>query len=156
MVNSVSNFSELTVLDIGPLLCFEFTIEVLELVFSVGLPSNVIVIDNNLGCGRLASIVDWSQAEGIVEETLGNETAGVCGFVIFKSRCAWYNRFAEAGILVGLDRVAVVKLINLHPVAHHLFVRAGLDVPTMVLIKIIELVVDVDGLGDVAVDVNDL
>ena len=44
---SVIKSSELTVLDVGPLFLLEIAFKVLELVFSVGLPGDVIVVDCN-------------------------------------------------------------------------------------------------------------
>lgn len=102
------SFSELTVFDVGPLLLLEVTFQVLELVFSIGLPGDVIVVDSDRISRNLALVINWCQAESVVEETLGNQAAWVCRIVISKVRGTRDDRFAEAGVLVGLDRVAVV------------------------------------------------
>ena len=91
VVRSVIKSSELTVLNVSPLLLLKIAFQVLELVFSVGLPGDVIVVDCNLRCIDIASVVNRRQAESVVEETLGNEAARVSWIVIKKGRSAWYN-----------------------------------------------------------------
>ena len=85
------SFSELTVFNVGPLLLLEVTFQVLELVFSVGLPGDVVVVDSDRISRNYAGVVNWCQAESVVEETLGNEAARVSWIVIKKGRSAWYN-----------------------------------------------------------------
>ena len=91
VVSSVISFSELTVFNVGPLLLLEVTFQVLELVFSVGLPGDVVVVDSDRISRNYAGVVNWCQAESVVEETLGNEAARVSWIVIKKGRSAWYN-----------------------------------------------------------------
>lgn len=133
------------VLDVGPLDFLVVTIEVFEFVLHVGLPSDVIINDRD----RLVRSLR-EKLVGVVEDTLRDKTAreSSCIFVQLGS----IDRCLTTQVFVGLDGVAVVERADLEVVSHELFVAAGLDVAAMVLVEVVELVVDVDGGGDVAIN----
>jgi len=130
----------LTVCDIKPLLS-SWTGSILVLVLNIRLPGNVAVVDWN---GRTIRCLD---AVGVAKHTLGNQTTGPRGSVgISHDWDAGVNIVdASPNIRVPDDWIAgVLHVINSSFLSQQLLCVLGLDVTPVILIKVVELVINVD------------
>jgi hypothetical protein len=126
-------------------------VQVFELVLHIGFPGDVRGVNVDFAGLSLSSIA--IKSESIVEVALCHQTTGERGR--FQDQWGFVYGLFEAELPVGLDGIAGLKRVHIELGAHELFVGSGLDVAAMVLVEVIELVVNVDGCGYVAVH-NDL
>ena len=148
-----SSSRQLTVFDIGPLLLIPSTWQVCELIFDIGVPSNIIVRNGNIrDCFTL--IVTAPQLKRIIEIALGNQSTWECSCVWIKHCDSIVGSFYSSKVCICRDRVAIAKLVYSEFHARKLLVGPALHVAAMVLIEVVQLVVDVDRLRDVAVYVD--
>lgn len=96
------------------------------------------------------------QLERVVEETLGDETARNSGLVTTKRlpRLTGVLYAVHVELLLGPklahidDGLAILEVDGLLVLAEELRVVAGLHVTSVVLVEVIQLIVDIDGLLD--------
>lgn len=121
-------------------------IDVFKLVVDIRGPSDVVIRDDDILVFGLAIFLSSEKLEGVVEETLGHQTTRD-GWAV------WIQFFWTLldGVLLVVpqvlhlnDGIAAAQLLNSLILAVKLLVVTGLNISSMVLVEVVELVVNVN------------
>jgi len=133
----------LTVCHVDPLLLLPVALLVFKLKVYVGLPCNIRIVDHDIA--TLSEVCIATQHVGVVKYRLSDETARNRNFFRVELRNLIKSKFF-VHVLIENDWVALFCCIfGFDLLTHQLFVAAGLDVASVILIEISELVVNVYG-----------
>lgn len=138
-------------MDVLPGLAFGlFGIDVFELEFDVGAPSNLRLLDLDL------SFFITPQLEGVIEEALGDKTARDGRQIRIKLLFFLTGSSQPVHVILLLGPqlahidygLAVLQRVGFLILTEQLGIVTRLHISSVVLIEIVELIVDVDGLFD--------
>lgn len=132
----------LTVCDIDPLFFLPVALLVLKLEVYVGLPRYIRIVDHNIA--TLRKILFATQHIGVIKYRFGNKTARYRHLFRVQQRHLIISKLF-VHVLVRDDWVTLLCCIfEFDFFAHKLFVAAGLDVASVILVKITEFVININ------------
>lgn len=134
----------LTILHIKPLNVFplgsfwKLFMYVFEFIRDIRWPSDILRVNRNVFAIAIL------QRECVIENTLSNKTAWNGWISVFQSFSAFTLPLVRPEIANGNDWITIGKILYSQVFSVQLFTVSGFYIPSMVLVEVIQLVIDID------------